>query len=136
MFVITREFLHKFLGPCVNHAPEAPAGLRDLANCFNQIPPVSVKNLIRLAELPDPKIKFFEANPMDVEPNSKSTLRWAVENCENACSIEIRKRVINSGQSSKVSDGLKNPGSLEVTVPSNTEYTITATFPGKAYRIK
>jgi hypothetical protein len=127
MRIITKEWINQFA--FIDHKF---ASLRELSKRFGVMPPISVIDLIRIADLPPPVIEIFKAVPNSVNPNSQSKIKWKVKNCENACIITLAQRVESTGNSSFISTRLPSEGSLNVTVPSTTFYTLRASFHGKS----
>ena len=124
MKIITRDSIGSL------RLAEIGKSLRGVAEEFGLKPPISVINLVRLAELPPPEIKVFKADPNVVSPDTKTTLRWQVLNCENSCTISI-SAIPPLGPNDPSGTSLNAFGSLQVSVSSNTEYTLNAKFHGK-----
>lgn len=119
MKVITYDAISTYRVPGIGKS------LREVVNNFGLVTPISINYLIRIADLRVPHIEFFKAVPVEVNINHpKTTLSWKVNNCENACSINIRT---NPDHPDSNFSSLQSQGSVQVNVHDKTEYTLSAT---------
>jgi hypothetical protein len=100
--------------------------LRKVAEDFGLNPPISIIDLIRIADLPSPEIEIFKANPVDVPKGGKLTLSWKVKNCEKACLINITAVPPIPDPPSLFSR--ESEGSVQVQINANTTFTLDARF--------
>lgn len=122
----------------MSNPPGSVISVRQAARLLklNIQPPISLKNLIRLAILPPPNIVQFDP-PTEILPANRPqvTLMWNVVNCENSCSIRIDMRTSISDPWVPLTGATDLParGTRQITVPSpsGAYYKFTASFPGK-----
>jgi hypothetical protein len=108
--------------------PGIGRSLREVANNFGLVPTISINDLIRTADLRVPQIEYFNiGGKVNINVNinePETTLSWKVNNCENACTKNIRT---NPDRPDSNFSDVKSQGSADITVHGKTEYTLSAT---------
>jgi hypothetical protein len=94
-------------------------------------PPISLRNFIRLVNLPPPNIVQFDPPNRFVPENSTVTLMWNIANCDqDSCSIKIESQTSTAFPWTLVASNLEPQGMMPITVPGprGAFYKITAHF--------